>query len=222
MTEFDFSNRRLDLLSFLRQHEAVPIGLSWFQSTWDPYCRHVMHQQLNMRCPEYEYVHPKESLKPQVKHPFAAPFNVYLDHFRDPKELAQEVLLKRLEKVNPFDYSQEFVQDPLPNAYGEIRDIQPTWRQSTVWKERNRLSHFRGLRPASAKVPLNNNPDLEYPLWPPPRSHYILNKYPRNVRRLTPHRDSKWALPPNEHPQQRIDHTQDIHEINRQDAQAKD
>ena len=76
------------------------------------------------------------------------------------------MLLERLKKVNLFDYSKEFDIDPvpLPNAYGELRDLPiPSWQQSTVWKKRNRLGPWRLLMPASAKILLNNNADLDRP-----------------------------------------------------------
>lgn len=219
--DFVFPHRLLDPLDFLQSHEATPIGLSWFQSTWDPYTQKVFHNQLNMKSPVYEYQAPPMTLMKQVKHPFAAPFNVYLDNFRDPKELNKEVLLDRLKDLNPFDYSKQYEVDPLPNAYGEIRDIQPTWIQATVWKRRNRVNQFRGLRPASARIPLNNNPDLDFPIWPPPRRNSILNKFPEYVKRPKPLRVTKWILPPNEHPQYRVDHV-DLHEINEKAAKDRD
>lgn len=221
VTDFIFTDRKVDPLDFLSKNSANPIGLSWFQSKWDPYSQKVFHDQLNMRSPVYEYFQPEFKPRQQTKHPFAAPFNIYLDHFRDPKEIAAEVLTERLNKIDPFDYSKEFDVDPLPNAYGEIRDIEPSWMQATVWKRRNRVNQFRTLRPASAKVPLNNNPDLDYPIWPPTKRHSILNTYPVIPRAVKPLRETKWSKPPNEHPQYEVYHD-DNHEFNRKEAGEKD
>lgn len=218
VSDFTFSERQLDPLSFLQSHAATPIGVSWFQSTWDSFSQQVLHKELDMRSPVYEYVQAEEVQHKQVKHPFAAPFNLYLDHYRDPKEISKQVLTERLKDLNPFDYSSQFEADPLPNAYGQIRDIEPTWMQSTEWKRRNRVGPFRGLRPASGRT----DPDLEYAAWPPSRRHSILNVYPDNVRVKTPLRLTKWVLPPNEHPQYRIQHTDDLHHDNQKDASEKD
>jgi hypothetical protein len=221
VTDFIFADRKVDPLQLLNNNSAVPIGLSWFQSQWDAYTQKVFHHQLNMKSPVYEYVQPEFKTQPQTKHPFAAPFNVYLDNFRDPKEIAAEVLTERLNKIDPFDYSKEFEVDPLPNAYGEIREISPSWMQATVWKRRNRVNQFRNLRPASAKVPLNNNADLDYPIWPPMHRHSILNKYPEVRKKWKPLKDTKWMKPPNEHPQHEVYH-KDQHEFNKTQANEKD
>lgn len=172
----------------------------------------------DMRSPVYEYIQrPATGLK-QVKYPPLAPFNVYLDHHRDPKELNKEALLERLKQINPFDYSKEYQVDPLPNAYEKTLDQNPvldghlkfnsdaSWRNAWTWKKRNRLAHFRCLRPASARIPLNNNLDLDYPIWPYSKKLELPNKYPDQVRRPKPLRETKWTIPPSQHPTYRVEH----------------
>ena len=175
-----------------------------------------------MRSPVYEYIQRPETLTKQIKYPPLAPFNVYLDKYRDPKELNKEALLERLNRINPFDYSKEFEIDPIPNAYEDTLDpmpvrsghlrvnSDPSWRNSYTWKKRNRFNLFRHLRPASARIPLNNNEDLDYPIWPNPKRVDLPNKFPDQVRRPKPLRLTKWNIPAPQHPTYRIEH-EDIH-----------
>lgn len=211
VNEFSFQERQLDPLSLIQENNGIPVGLSWFQSCFDKYSQHVMHHSLNIRSPAYEYIEEPEPKMKQVKHPFAAPFNLYLDHYRDPKEINRYTLLERLKGINPFNYESQFDVDPLPNAYGRILSIKPSWMQSTVWKKRMRLGQYRYLRPHSVKIPLDNNADLDRPQWPVPDLLDIPMRYPDNVRRPTPLKDTKWVVPANEHPVYRIEHS-DIHQ----------
>ena len=86
-----------------------------------------------------------------------------------------------------------------------------------IWKKRNRLGKWRGLRPSSAIIAHNNNADLDNPIWPPPKKLNIKMRYPDSKkRRPVPVRTTKWALPPHMHPTYRIDHP-DFHADNRKD-----
>jgi hypothetical protein len=203
--------RLFDPLEFVNgdKTRAVPVGVSWFQTTWDSWSQHVFHNILDMRSPTYEWIQPEYKLDPQVMHPALAPFNVYLDHYRDPKEVQKGVLLERLKSINPLDYKSAFEVDPLPNLKS-LKDM-PSWMVSTEWKRRNRLGAFRSLRPASATVPLNNNVDLDRPFWPFAAKLNLPTKYPDGKRRPKPLRDTKWSLPPQEHPSFRIEH-EDVRE----------
>ena len=215
LTGYDLHERKLNLMNLLKEQSVHPVGLSWFQSVWDDWSNKVMYDTLKARAPQYEYIEEEYQKVEQVKYPYAAPFNLYLDHFRDSKEINQEVLLERLKKVNPFDYSKEFDIDPIPNAYGELRDLPiPSWQQSTVWKKRNRLGPWRLLRPASAKIPLNNNADLDRPFWPHGAKQFLPLKYPKPFIHPKPLRETKWVIPPQDHPHLRIDH-EDTTEVNR-------
>ena len=205
--DYSFSERQIDPLNLIQEKKATPVGLSWFQTTFDDYSQHVMHHELNIRSPFYEYIEEPEPKIKQVIHPFGAPFNYFLDHFRDKKEINRYTLLERLKSVDPFDYTSQFKQDPLPNAYlDEIRDIEPSWMQSVVWKKRNRIGPYRYLRPHSSKIPLDNNADLDKPIFPAPGLMDIPNKYPPNVKRWKPLRETKWATPPNEWPIYSVGH----------------
>jgi len=218
LSEFSFSKRQLDPLKIIRENNAKPVGLSWFQSSFDDYSQHVMHHQLDIRSPNYEYIEESEDRLKQVRYPFCAPFNHYLDHYRDPKEINRYTLLERLKSVNPFSYEKQFEVDPLPNAYlPQIRDIEPSWLQSTEFKRRNRIGDFRYLRPHSAKIPLNNNVDLDRPFWPPPNNFDLPQKYPRSGKIWKPLRETRWSSPPNEWSPYEVRHEDHMKEFEEND-----
>ncbi|KAI1304127.1 39S ribosomal protein L38, mitochondrial [Halotydeus destructor] len=221
MDKFVVGDRQLDPLNLGQTEEAKPkpVGLSWFQTTWDSYSQKVMHDILNMRAPVYEYVEPERVLDEQQIHPGRTPFNVYLDLYRDTKEHNTEALLERLKTVDPFNYAKEFEVDPFPNAPYLPKD-EPSWRWSSIWKQRNKFGKWRHLRPASAYRPLNNNEDLDSPWWPYPSKLDVAMRYPEIRNRPKPLRETKWSIPVHEHPTYRIDHADQLKQ--RDDDDKKD
>ncbi|CAG2118891.1 unnamed protein product, partial [Medioppia subpectinata] len=227
--DFDLKKRGFNAYDFMSSHGSdntvTPVGLSWFQTTWDYSSQKICYDYLemisndyklflymdceDMRAPNYEWSPPKEKRYNQLQFPGRAPFNIYLDAFRDPKDISKEVLLERLSSVNPYDYGKEFDKTP---TYPHIHPIPvgtPDWLKGPIKKRRSKVGAFRGLRPHSAIEPFDNNADLDRPKWP--RLHpsvHPLNMplpYPDGHRRPTPLRDSKWVKPPHEHPTYRID-----------------
>lgn len=95
--DFDLGKRKFNALHFMDQHSGAsmkPVGLSWFQTTWNDSCREVFYNYLglsrisfessltlfflvDMKSPTYEYVHPPQNtLFKQVQYPGRAPFNM--------------------------------------------------------------------------------------------------------------------------------------------------
>jgi hypothetical protein len=206
-------DRQFNPLDFVKTNadlQMTPVGLSWFQSTYDATCKRIFHETLQMQMPTYEYVQSKMKLNKQVKFPGPAPFNSYLDHFRDSKEIAKEVLLERLQQVRPFDYHRQIQPSPLPANIYKIPHDSPSWLRSSIWKRRNRLGAFRALRPASALQAHNNNADLDNPMWPHPSRLEVAMRYPFEKRAPVPLRQTKWSLPPQEHPHLRVQTDVDV------------
>lgn len=225
VTENLLSERRIDLLNFVRQNAAsnlIPVGLKWFQSTYDSVCKRIFHETLDMRMPIYEYSQPKMKLNKQIKFPGPAPFNTYLDHFRDPKEIAKEVLLERLANVRPFDYHRQIQPRTLPPNIYKISHDSPSWLRSNIWKRRNQLGPYRALRPASSLRAHNNNVDLDYPMWPHPSRLEVAMRYPFGPRSPVPLRQTKWSLPPQEHPHLRVQENVDVLQDSNADAKQFD
>jgi large subunit ribosomal protein L38 len=163
ITDFDLNKRSFNALEFIKNNEAAklkPVGLNWFQTRWDETCKNIFHNILKTRMPVYEYIQNKEIKNKQIKTPAPASFNNYLDRFRDPKEIKKEVLLERLNSLNPFDCEASIKDPQLPPNIHKIPLDTPSWLKATIWKRNNRWGKFRGLRAPSALRAHNNNEDL--------------------------------------------------------------
>lgn len=189
MDQFSLESRKFDTRSFIEANSSanlVPVGLSWFQTTWDESSNKVFHNYMNAKAPVYEYVQPQETQQEAQPYPGKIPFNIYLDYRRDPKEINQQVLLERMKKVDPFDgYKDQYVPPKVPETVFDDGKI-PSWMHTVMLKKKNKVGYWRGLRPASATLPLDNNADLDDPLRPAPPSHVIPpefpNEYPARIR----------------------------------------
>ena len=140
----------------------------------------------------------------------------YLDGFRDPKEIAKSALLERLKTVNPLDYKDEFKPSLTPPNIYKIPLNVPDWLKASIRRKRYKIGSFRALRPHSAVQPLDNNADLDKPMFPLKSfKESPLNlplHYPDGVRRRKALRFTKWVKPPNEHPTYRIQHENSVSE----------
>lgn len=120
---------------FYRSHESslTPVGLAFFQSEWDPSVRDTYHNILDMREPSFEYMHPPPYHPLQDKYPAKEPFDRYYDRYRCKKDLAEEVLVQRLENLSPFKPYTPRWKYPLVHLATEKK---PTWL-----KRRENLMH---------------------------------------------------------------------------------
>lgn len=154
----DLKQRTFRTYDFYKEYEDVltPAGLAFFQSAWEDSLMDFFHSTLNMRAPVFEYEHPSEYVPPQVKFPHKEPFNLYLDKYRDPRDIRQEVYLKRLKTVHPFE--EEKPMPKYPNIY-RIPKGTPSWLVDEMRKERFRIGKYRDLQPFS----LYPQPEYEDP-----------------------------------------------------------
>ena len=86
-----------------------------------------------MKEPTFEYDFPKPYYKRQTWFPKKEAFNLYLDRYRDPKQINKEFLLKKLKKEHPFKFP-----DP-PLKYPNVHSIPygtPSWYKTEIIKER--------------------------------------------------------------------------------------
>lgn len=205
--DFLLETRKFDTRSFLEHNRTikmVPVGLSWFQTVWDESSNDVFHNCMKIRAPVYEYVQQKLEKRKFINmaYPGKLPFHVFMDHYRDPKEIEERVLLERLKTVDPFDYKDQYVKPRVPPTVFEEKYGYPTWMRTHWFKKKARLGLYRGLRPASAILPLNNNADLDYPVRPLASSRKNLpgfpNLYPAKpkIKRI---KDLPYSKPANEH-----------------------
>ncbi|KFM57055.1 39S ribosomal protein L38, mitochondrial, partial [Stegodyphus mimosarum] len=136
--------RTFKTFNFYKDYQDVltPAGLAFFQCTWDETLTDFFHNVLNMREPVFEYNEPPLYIKPQVHYPHLEPFNLYLDRYRDPKEIKKEVLLKRLKNIHPFE--EETV--PKYPCLHKPDDYKFSWQRQDKLNERLRVGKYRDLR----------------------------------------------------------------------------
>ncbi|KAK7076049.1 39S ribosomal protein L38, mitochondrial [Halocaridina rubra] len=94
-----------------------------------------------MQEPVYEYNFPEPYINPPKYFPLRKQFNTYMDMHRDPKQIAKETLVKRLEKINPLEGEPPLL--PYPAA---VPTPQPTsWERKEAKKERLGVGKYRDL-----------------------------------------------------------------------------
>ncbi|KAJ8937134.1 hypothetical protein NQ318_019396 [Aromia moschata] len=136
--KLDFSNlllseRTFSTYDFYRnlQDSITPASLAFFQSIWDPSLKHFYHNILNMKEPIYEYDFPPPYIKPQKWYPLREPFNLYMDKYRDPKQINKEFLQRKLKNVHPFKAPPPPL--PYPNAQ-HFENYVPSWLKLEIRK----------------------------------------------------------------------------------------
>ena len=140
----------------------IPVALAFFQSDYDSTLHKFYHNILNMEEPKYEYHFLPPYVRPWndlYKDHFANQkgFNLFLDKYRDPKEIQEEILKKRLKTLDPFkgDLDKEI---KYPNAHYPHPDQKeakakpeerlatgPTWRLREIERERLRMGLYKDL-----------------------------------------------------------------------------
>lgn len=129
------ADRDWNTLNFYRKYQdyLTPAGLAFFQSDWDPTVTKFYHSTLGTKEPIFQYDFPKPYVAPQTWFPKKQAFNLYMDKYRNPKDLMKEFLLRKLKTVHPF----EAPKPPLkyPNAVAFERNA-PSWLKLELKKER--------------------------------------------------------------------------------------
>lgn len=88
-----------------------------------------------MKEPIFEYDFPPPYIKKQEWFPLREPFNLYMDKYRDPKEIHKEFLMRKLKHVHPFKAPRPPL--PYPNAdrfYG--MGYVPSWLKLEITKSK--------------------------------------------------------------------------------------
>jgi len=136
--------RNWKTLDFYRkyQDQLTPSGLAFFQSDWDSSLKEFYHNTLEMRVPMFQYDFPSPHINEQVWFPLKKPFNIYLDKYRDPKQIRKEFLLRKLKKVHPFDGPEPKRKFPL--AHYIPRGV-PSWLKFEIIKKRLGYGHVNDI-----------------------------------------------------------------------------
>ncbi|XP_017779211.1 PREDICTED: 39S ribosomal protein L38, mitochondrial [Nicrophorus vespilloides] len=138
------SERTFSTLDFYRerQDDLTPAGLVFFQSDWDATLTDFYHDVLNMKEPRYEYDFPETYVKPQEWFPLRQAFNLYMDRYRDPKQINKEFLKRKLQKVHPFKAPEKPV--PYPNAV-PWNGYVPSWLKLEKTKSMNKWGRVNDI-----------------------------------------------------------------------------
>ncbi|XP_015609239.1 39S ribosomal protein L38, mitochondrial [Cephus cinctus] len=136
--------RSFNTRNFYQKHQdyITPAGLAFYQATWDSSLTDVYHNTLKMEEPAFEYDFPQPYIKPQTWFPLKQPFNLYLDKYRDPKDVNKDYLLKKLKKVHPFKAPEPPLK--FPNAH-RLPDDMPSWLKLEVKKNRMGLGRINEI-----------------------------------------------------------------------------
>ncbi|CAH0392229.1 unnamed protein product [Bemisia tabaci] len=138
-SSLNLDDRDFSTYDFYCEHQdsITPAGLSFFQSDWDRSVSKFFHDDLNVKEPIFEYDYPVEYIKPQTWWPLREPFNLYLDKYRDPKQIAKEYFLRRMKKVHPFEPPKYVLKYPGAYRYNRADpDRDPSWLFREKLKER--------------------------------------------------------------------------------------
>lgn len=129
------SERNWNTSAFYRKYQdyITPAGLAFFQSDWDFTVKEFFHTKLDSAEPVFQYDFPKAYVKPQVWFPLKQPFNIYMDRYKDPRDVMKQFLLRKLRTVHPF------VKPKPPLKYPNACPIDGTlasWLKLEIQKER--------------------------------------------------------------------------------------
>lgn len=141
---YNLTERTFKTLDFYKDRQDIltPAGLAFFQSDWDATLTDFYHKRLNMQQPIFEYDFPKPYIRPQEFFPKRKPFNIYMDKYRDPKQINKEFLMRKLEHVHPFKPPPK--PFPYPNAVF-FEGYVPSWLKVEKTKSRLRWGRINDI-----------------------------------------------------------------------------
>ncbi|VEN48228.1 unnamed protein product [Callosobruchus maculatus] len=115
------------------QDDLTPSGLAFFQADWDTSLKDFYHNKLQMKEPIFEYDFPPPFIRKQEWFPLRKPFNLYMDKYRDPKQINKEFLMRKMKNVHPFKEPPPPL--PYPNAQ-YFEGYVPSWLKLEIRKSR--------------------------------------------------------------------------------------
>ncbi|CAH1119559.1 unnamed protein product [Phaedon cochleariae] len=115
------------------QEDITPAGLAFFQADWDSSLKKFYHDTLDMKEPVFEYDFLPPYIKKQKWFPKKEPFNLYMDKYRDPKQINKEFLMRKMKNVHPFKAPPPPL--PFPNAVF-FDGYVPSWLKLEMKKSR--------------------------------------------------------------------------------------
>ncbi|CAD6184441.1 unnamed protein product [Caenorhabditis auriculariae] len=130
-------DRAHEIAKIYKENEKVltPSGIKFFQTSYDDSVKQTLHS-LGLKSPLYSYEY-NEALKPDQREfpERPQPFNLYLDMYRDPKEIEEEVVEKRLETAQLEQVQVSKWRDP---NYVENKKTLPAWQHEKIYSREGR------------------------------------------------------------------------------------
>lgn len=114
------------------QDQLTPAGLAFFQSDWDLSLKEFYYDTLKLDMPIFRYDFPKPYIRKQEWFPLGQPFNLYMDKYRDPKQIMKEFLIRKLKKVHPFKEPEPALQFPAAHY---MKKQKPSWLKFEMIKK---------------------------------------------------------------------------------------
>lgn len=137
--------RTFSFRQFYRDHEMhlTPCFIAFTQTIWDMSVNRCLHK-LDSKAPYYKYNYISPLKMTQKEFPNKPqPFDLYLDHFRDPVDMEAEILKKRLSlrviKENPC-----LPKYPDIN-YKDNKKILPAWQHEKLIKQNIGAGRYNAL-----------------------------------------------------------------------------
>jgi len=93
-----------------------------------------------MKEPVFEYEFEAPTLKKQKHYPHLRAFNLYMDRYKDPKDLQKELLVEKLKERHPFKPAPK--QPKYPLAY-KIPAGTPSWLSDDIRRRRVREGKWK-------------------------------------------------------------------------------
>ncbi|VDK64526.1 unnamed protein product [Onchocerca ochengi] len=125
------------------EKQWTPSALSFAQASWDVSVNEALHR-IGMKAPIYEYQYNPPVKMDQKEFPLKPqPFNLYLDQFRNPKKIHEDLLKRRLQ-MRKIDKSPE--QPKYPDIdYVENKKNMPFWQHDNLLKENSGSGRYKAL-----------------------------------------------------------------------------
>ncbi|MCP9258044.1 39s ribosomal protein [Dirofilaria immitis] len=125
------------------ENQWTPSAISFAQASWDVSVNEAFHR-IGMKSPIYEYQYNPPVKMDQKEFPLKPqPFNLYLDQFRDPKEVNADLLKRRLQ-MREIDKNPE--QPKYPDIdYAEHKKNIPFWQHDNLLKENSGSGRYKAL-----------------------------------------------------------------------------
>ncbi|VDN08146.1 unnamed protein product [Thelazia callipaeda] len=125
------------------EQQWTPCAVSFAQVTWDLSVNKALHR-IGMKSPIYEYMSNPPLKMEQKEFPIKPqPFNLYLDQFRDPKEVHADLLKRRLQ-MRTVDRNPE--QPKYPDIdFAKHKKSMPFWQHDILLKENSGSGRYKAL-----------------------------------------------------------------------------